>query len=77
MDKAIRIGLVLTFFIILDGCVFTPNFEPQTIEGTQCKQRCAHNMQLCSGSSYTCDRSYAKCIEACIDIERVLKQKTQ
>jgi len=53
------------------GCVITPNFEPATLEGAKCKQQCAQAMQMCQGSSYTCDRSYAKCLEACMDIERV------
>lgn len=50
------------------GCV-AADFEPQTMQGVQCKSDCAHGMQLCSGSSYTCDRSYAMCIDACIDVE--------
>ena len=65
--------LATTLLLLVGGCVSTPHFQPTTAEGVQCKQDCAHNMQLCAGSSYTCDRSYAKCIEACVDAERVRK----
>lgn len=58
------------------GCMIAPRFQPTTLEGAQCKERCAHNMQDCRGSSYTCDRAYAKCIEACIDAENLAKATT-
>lgn len=63
---------IISIILSASGCV-APNFHPTTTEGAMCKQQCAQTMQLCSGSSYTCDRSYAKCIESCIDIENVVK----
>lgn len=63
--------------LLLTSCVIAPSFEPTTLEGANCKQQCAKNMQLCNGSSYTCDRAYAKCIEACVDTERVIKQQNR
>jgi hypothetical protein len=68
--KILRISLALAAVLVC-SCVSTPRFEPSTPEGAECKRQCSHNMQLCNGSSYTCDRGYAKCIEACIDLERV------
>lgn len=68
-----RALLSVAILSLVGGCVFTPRFEPTTAEGAECKQDCAHNMQLCAGSSYTCDRSYGKCIEACVDADRVKK----
>jgi hypothetical protein len=68
--------ILLTFTIVFWGsCVIAPHFEPQTMEGANCKHQCSENMQLCHGSSYTCDRAYAKCIEACMDKERIIKQQ--
>ena len=52
----------------LTGCV-AADFEPLTMEGAHCKQECVQNMQHCEGSSYTCDRSYTLCIDACVDVE--------
>lgn len=72
-----RRGALLGVLVLVGGCVSTPRFEPTTAEGAECKQDCAHNMQLCAGSSYTCDRSYAKCIEACVDAERVRKDSSR
>ncbi len=65
--------LPLLVFIGLSGCA-APAFTPTTAAGAECKKQCAANMQLCSGSSYTCDKGYANCIESCIDAERVLKK---
>lgn len=67
--------IILITALLLSSCAFAPSFKPTTIEGAQCKQQCAENMQRCSGSSYTCDKSYAKCVEACVDTERVIKMQ--
>lgn len=58
--------------IIVTGCV-SPTFKPTTQAGAECKKSCASGMQACNGSSYTCDKSYAACISACIDTERLSK----
>lgn len=68
-----RLFSSLVLAVAFIGCVATPAFQPTTPEGAQCKERCAHNMQSCRGSSYTCDRAYSKCIEACRDTENVAK----
>jgi len=73
-SDSMKTALALIAAVFLSACAMAPSFEPTTLEGARCKQRCAENMQLCFGSSYTCDRSYAKCIEACIDTERMAKQ---
>lgn len=70
-----RVIVLFSVFAALPGCVMAPSFQPTTIEGAKCKKDCAQTMQLCAGSSYTCDRSYAKCIEACVDVENVSKVK--
>jgi len=58
---------------LVTGCVAS-DFEPQTIEGAQCKSDCAESMQLCNESSYTCERAYALCIEACIDVDVIARK---
>ena len=58
--------------VIITGCV-APTFNPTTQVGAECKKSCASGMQSCNGSSYTCDKSYAACISACIDTERLSK----
>jgi hypothetical protein len=65
-----RFLLVLVTPAILLGCA-TSNFTPTTMAGAQCKKECATNMQMCTASSYTCDQSYGKCIEACVDTDRL------
>jgi len=54
--------------ILLSSCA---SYSPTTVEGAKCKLKCAKNMQNCEGSSYTCDRSYALCIDSCKDIDRL------
>jgi starvation-inducible outer membrane lipoprotein len=66
--------LAIATFVLLTGCVSTPNFTPETMEGAQCKMQCAENMQQCAGSSYTCDRGYSSCLQACKEIEAVSKK---
>ncbi len=60
--------------ILLSGCVFDPKVKPDTLEGAQCKQHCSSNTQLCPGSPDTCDSSYGKCPDACIDLESVIQE---
>lgn len=65
-----------TLFILTTACSgpwSAPTFNPETALGAECKNQCAANMQRCSGSSYTCDRSYSHCISSCIDIDRLNK----
>ncbi len=68
-----KIALYLVATLVLVACA-APPFDPTTKEGAQCKKECALNQQRCSGSSMTCDKGYANCIQACIDMERVSKK---
>ena len=65
----------LLLFMFLTGCASGSSFMPSTIEGAQCKNKCAHKQQSCCAFSVlatiSCDKSYVSCIESCIDIDRV------
>ncbi len=61
---------IITLFLFA-SCAMAPSFTPKTKEGVACKKECALNLQECRGSSYTCDKGYAKCLESCIDLERL------
>lgn len=43
------------------------SFDPQTRAGASCKVRCAENQQLGNAPP----GAYAKCIEACMDVDRL------
>jgi hypothetical protein len=72
MEKHLKAAIARAYWIGaafgLTGCV-AADFKPLTMEGAQCKQECAQSMLRCEGPSYTCDRSYTLCIDACVDIE--------
>jgi hypothetical protein len=69
-------ALLIAALLLIAGCV-PAKFEPQTMEGGQCKADCAHEMQMCNGPSYTCDRSYTLCIDACIDLDVIARKNGQ
>ena len=46
-------------------------FEPETIEGAQCKQECSMNMQNCTAAEETCETAFGHCIDSCEDIDRL------
>lgn len=52
--------------LLLSGCA---SYEPKTVEGAQCKQRCASEMAICQGGAYTCDRAASACYQACQSME--------
>jgi hypothetical protein len=68
-----KVALYAICALALAACA-APPFAPTTREGAQCKKECATNQQSCHGSSMTCDKGYANCIQACIDMERVSKK---
>lgn len=68
--------ITVAFFgllLFLSGCVITPEFTPTTRDGALCKKECAMQMGRCDAAPYTCDRFHAKCVQACIDLDRVSK----
>jgi len=65
--------LAVFVFVLLAGCVMNPRFEPETLEGAECKLHCAESMSQCRASTYTCELGYASCLQACKDIEAVSK----
>lgn len=69
----VRYSLIIIICSLMASCAFAPSYTPTTIEGANCKKECAHKQQSCMASSYTCDKGYASCLEACIDIDRVSK----
>jgi len=70
-----RMLIASAILFALGSCV--RSFKPTTMEGAQCKKECAIEQQRCQGSSYTCDRGYSSCIEACLEIEGFSKGKTR
>ena len=61
---------------LIGGCAFAPKFTPTTMKGAERKRECALGQQSCRAfSAYTCDQGYASCIESCLDIDRLDKQK--
>jgi hypothetical protein len=71
----VRATTVLTVLLFIEGCAFAPKFTPTTMRGAECKRECAMGRQACRANPYTCDNGYSGCIEACIDIDRLSKQK--
>ena len=70
--KNIFLGLII---ISLSACAAGSNFKPVTLEGAQCKSRCADNMSSCKGSSYSCDRAAATCMDACQELDGLAAMK--
>lgn len=62
-------SLLLSISILVTGCAAGRNFKPTTAEGANCKARCAKDMTICQGSSYTCDRAAATCMTACEELD--------
>jgi len=60
--------MLLLVIAVISGCA---SYSPTTVEGAQCKLKCAKNMQGCEGSSYTCDRGYALCVDSCKEIDQL------
>lgn len=59
--------------LCLVGCAAGSNFTPKTQAGARCKVQCAQNMSMCQGSSYTCDRAAATCMNSCQELDGLSK----
>ncbi len=70
-----QIAVLVVIVSLIGGCAISPKFTPTTMKGAECKRECALRQQACVASSYTCDQGYSSCIESCIDIDRLSKQK--
>ena len=67
----VAIGMV----VVLAGCAAGSSFKPKTLQGAQCKASCAKDMVMCSGSSYTCDRAAATCMDSCAELDAIAEKK--
>ena len=74
-----RTIIVLAVLLFVEGCAFPPEFIPTTIRGAKCKSECAMGHQSCRANPYRqlyiCKNIYASCIETCINIDVLSKQK--
>lgn len=68
---------ILILCIVLTGCAAGSNFQPNTVEGAQCKSQCARSMANCMGSSYTCDRAASTCMDSCRELETLRAQQAK
>lgn len=68
-----------TFFMIvvsaLSGCAAGSSFTPKTPDGAMCKAKCAQDMAICQGSSYTCDRAVSTCMASCQELDNIMISK--
>jgi uncharacterized lipoprotein YajG len=64
--------LLVAAMLLLAGCA--TNYEPKTVEGAQCKQRCASDMGQCVAAHLICTRAASTCYDSCREME-ALKQR--
>lgn len=62
--------LILTVAACLLSACASRNFEPQTLQGAQCKLDCIDR-----ASVMLLGASYGRCMEACIDLDRLYKAR--
>ena len=55
--------------LILSACAAPPQFTPQTLEGARCKLDCVDRSWGIAGTSYS------RCLEACMDLDRVYQAR--
>jgi hypothetical protein len=72
--RAVGVLCALVGALALQGCFRMP-YYPKTEAGAQCEHQCHLKMASCQGSSYTCDRFIAGCLNSCRDIENVVGKK--
>lgn len=70
--KIIVVGVVCLLTLAVASCTFyrAPSFTPTTMAGAVCKKECANRQGVC-GNYGSCVDAYARCIEACMDIDRI------
>ena len=64
-----RLCLLALATVFCSACA-SPQFTPQTLEGARCKLDCNDR-----ASVMPLGNSYGRCIEACIDIDRLYKAR--
>ena len=65
-----RLLILTAAACFVSACAPSHHFEPQTIEGARCKFDCIDR-----ASVILFGPSYGRCIEACMDIDRVYKAR--
>ena len=71
-----RLIFAATCLLALAATIVTcAAFTPTTLEGAQCKAKCAQEMAGCRGSSYTCDRAARMCTTACEELDQLARAK--
>ena len=63
------LGILLC--ILISGCSAEGSFKPKTVEGANCKAKCASDMDLCQGSRETCDKATSTCMTACKELNDI------
>jgi hypothetical protein len=60
-----RLVLLVLTLLCMAACAPAPPFTPQTLEGARCKLDCVDRSWGIFGISY------GRCVEACMDLDRV------
>jgi len=70
--KIIVAGVVCLLTLAVVSCATrsAPSFTPTTMAGALCKKECANRKGSC-GYYISCIDGYEKCMEACMDIDRI------
>ena len=55
--------------LVLSGCATAPQFTPQTLEGARCTRDCVDRSWGIVGPSY------GRCLEACMDLDRLYQAR--
>lgn len=76
MSNILKFIFIGTVIITFYGCAAGSNFTPKTPDGAMCKAKCAQDMAICQGSSYTCDRAVSTCMTACQELDNLVPTKT-
>jgi hypothetical protein len=64
-----RLGLLALVTVLCSACP-APQFTPQTLEGARCKLDCVDRASVMPFGV-----SYSRCLEACMDIDRLYKAR--
>lgn len=62
-------GLAVMLALALTGCASGSSYQPRTVEGAQCKQRCSTEMAMCQAMPYTCRDAASTCMSTCAEME--------
>lgn len=75
ISKCVKLLTVTASCLVLFSCAAGSNFTPKTPDGAMCKAKCAQDMAICQGSSYTCDRAVSTCMTACQELDNLVPTK--